>query len=462
MLNANYDDKDKYTEKVTEYDKNGNIKKLQRYGNALIDNLTYTYNGNQLTKVKDESGNASGFTDGASAANEYTYDHNGNLTKDSDKNISTIAYNVLNLPQQVTFSDGSTITYSYAADGTKLRTVHSISGSSTSTQKDYCANVVYEDSVQKLLLTEEGYVDLSATTPAYYYYLKDHQGNNRVIIDKDGAVKETNHYYPFGGLFASTSVQPYKYNGKELDTKKGLNWYDYGARHYDATLGRWLVVDPLAEKMYNWSPYAYCFNNPIKFVDEDGEFPWPALIGSAIEYGLQVYQNYHAGENGYDTWIGNVNFAKVGLSAFNLLGKFKIAKTLLLEGAKETIIFTLNDNAFKTESDVKKIMSNALLNTVVNVGAGKLMEGSDDALIKVNREMNKANQGVRKAKNRTNRQPNSEKNKVLFEKAQINAEQIRKKQVMIQMWNSNSNTLEQTITNGSLLIINNRNEEKTK
>ena len=377
-----------------------------------------------------------------------------------NKNISNITYNVLNLPSTITFSDGSTITYSYAADGTKLRTVHTISG--TTTQKDYCANVVYENGIQKMLLIEEGYVDLSVTSPAYYYYLKDHQGNNRVVIDKDGAVKENNHYYPFGGLFASTSVQPYKYNGKELDTKKGLNWYDYGARHYDAALGRWLVVDPLAEKMYNWSPYAYCFNNPIKFVDEDGEFPWPALIGSAIEYGLQVYQNYHAGKDGYDTWIGDVNFAKVGLSAFNPLGKFKIVKTLLLEGAKETIMFTLNDNAFKTESDVKKIMSNALLNTVVNVGAGKLMEGSDDALIKVNREMNKANQGVRKAKNRTNRQPNSEKNKVLFEKAQINAEQIRKKQVMIQMWNSNSNTLEQTITNGSLLIINNRNEEKTK
>jgi RHS repeat-associated protein len=351
--------------------------------------------------------------------------------------------------------------YTYAADGTKLRTVHTISG--TTTQKDYCANVVYENGAQKMLLTEEGYVDLSVTTPAYYYYLKDHQGNNRVVLSSGGTVQEVNHYYPFGGVFASSSnVQPYKYNGKELDTKKSLNWYDYGARHYDAALGRWFVVDPLAERMYGWSPYAYCFNNPIKFVDEDGEFPWPALIGSAIEYGLQVYQNYHAGKNGYDTWIGDVNIAKVGLSAFNPLGKFKIAKTLLLEGAKETIIFTLNDNAFKTESDVKKIMSNALLNTVVNVGAGKLMEGSDDALIKVNREMNKANQGVRKAKKRTNRQPNSEKNKVLFEKAQINAEQIRKKQVMIQMWNSNSNTLEQTITNGSLLIINNRNEEKTK
>jgi RHS repeat-associated protein len=210
------------------------------------------------------------FSNGASAANEYVYDNNGNLTKDSNKGITNIAYNSLNLPSRVTFGDGSTIVYTYAADGTKIRTVHTISG--TSTQKDYCANVVYENDVQKLLLTEEGYVNLS--DGKYYYYLKDHQRNNRVVIKEDGEVKETNHYYPFGGVFASSgNVQPYKYNGKELDTKKGLNWYDYGARHYDAMLGRWFVVDPLAEKMGAWSPYAYCFNNPIKFVDEDGEVP---------------------------------------------------------------------------------------------------------------------------------------------------------------------------------------------
>ena len=159
-----------YTEKVTSYDKNGNIKGLQRYGNGLIDNLTYTYNGNQLTRVDDATGNAAGFSNGASTANEYTYDNNGNLTKDSNKNISTITYNCLNLPSKVTFSDGSTITYSYAADGTKLRTVHTING--TTTTKDYCANVVYENGVQKMLLTEEGYVNLS--DGKYYYYLKDH------------------------------------------------------------------------------------------------------------------------------------------------------------------------------------------------------------------------------------------------------------------------------------------------
>ena len=279
-----------YTEKVTLYDKNGNIKALQRYGNGLIDNLTYTYSGNQLTRVDDATGNAAGFSNGASAANEYTYDNNGNLTKDSNKGITNIAYNVLNLPSKVTFSDGSTITYSYAADGTKLRTVHTING--TTTQKDYCANVVYENGIQKMLLTEEGYVDLSASTLPYYYYLKDHQGNNRVVVSSGGTVTETNHYYPFGGVFdSSNNVQPYKYNGKELDTKKGLNWYDYGARHYDATLGRWLVMDPLAEKYYGLSPYTYCYNNPIRFVDPNGQDGKDVVVGYAIGFITNLLPN---------------------------------------------------------------------------------------------------------------------------------------------------------------------------
>ena len=171
------------------------------------------------------------------------------------------------MPSKVTFGDGSTITYTYAADGTKLRTVHK-SGSTTTTT-DYCGNVIYENGVQKLLLTEEGYVTLA--DKKYHYYLKDHQGNNRVVVSQTGAVEETNHYYPFGGLFASTSsVQPYKYNGKELDTTKGLNLYDYGARMYDPTLGRFTTMDPMAEKYYSVSPYAYCGNNPVNRTDPTG------------------------------------------------------------------------------------------------------------------------------------------------------------------------------------------------
>ena len=286
VLNATYGETasistnaNRFSENVTGYDKNGNIKSLQRYGQTgasaygLIDNLTFTLNGNQLSRVDDAVmasayGGGFEFKDGVKQVGEYTYDANGNLTKDLNKGITDIQYNCLNLPSAVTFSDGSTITYVYAADGTKLRTVHKIGGATTTT--DYCGNVVYENGAQKLLITEEGYITLSDNK--YYYYLKDHQGNNRVVINQSGAVEETNHYYLFGGVFASsTSTQPYKYNSKEYDTKKGLNWYDYGARHYDAVLGRFMTVDPLAEKYYSESLYTYCYSNPINCIDPNGQ-----------------------------------------------------------------------------------------------------------------------------------------------------------------------------------------------
>ena len=285
MLNATYGETagistnaNRFSENVTGYDKNGNIKGLQRYGQlssaayGMIDNLTLTLNGNQLNRVDDAVAASTynggfEFKNGANAADEYSYDANGNLTKDLNKGISGITYNFLNLPNAVTFSDGSTITYTYGADGTKLRTVHKIG--STTTTTDYCGNVIYENGVQKLLLTEEGYITLSDSK--YHYYLKDHQGNNRVVISQSGTVEETSHYYPFGGVFASAgNVQPYKYNGKELDTKKGLNWYDYGARHYDAVLGRFITVDALYDKHFKVSPYVYCGNEPVGSIDPDG------------------------------------------------------------------------------------------------------------------------------------------------------------------------------------------------
>ena len=224
------------------------------------------------------------FKDAVKQADEYAYDKNGNMTKDLNKNITDIQYNCLNLPSKVTFKDGSTITYTYALNGTKLRTVHKIGNTTTTT--DYCGNVVYENGMQKFLLTDAGYITLS--DKKYHYYLQDHQGNNRVIVDQTGQKKEVNHYYPFGGTFASAdgNVQAYKYNGKELDTKKGVNWYDYGARQYDPALGRFTAVDPLTEKYYEMSPYTYCGNNPIKYIDPTGA---DMVIWYGDENGKQRY-----------------------------------------------------------------------------------------------------------------------------------------------------------------------------
>ena len=378
LMNATYGETagintntDRFSENVTAYDKNGNIKTLQRYGQTaassygLIDNLTFTLGGNQLNRVDDAAaasayGGGFEFKDGVKQANEYTYDSNGNLTKDLNKGISNISYNCLNLPSAVTFSDGSTIVYTYAGDGAKLKTVHKIGGTTTTT--DYCGNVVYENGVQKLLLTEEGYVTLS--DGKYHYYLKDHQGNNRVVINQSGTVEEANHYYPFGGVFASTgNTQPYKYNGKELDAKKGLNWYDYGVRMYDAALGRFATVDPSAENYFNTSLYAYCGNNPISRIDPTGADWYEDKQGNLRwQEGSEALKGYTNIGSSASIALGNDNYlnfyqnggilANQAVNAFDLIassGKLQnqfLGKTSpLSEDSKSALFNSLNSRS---------------------------------------------------------------------------------------------------------------------
>ncbi|NLI37713.1 MAG: hypothetical protein GX416_14530, partial [Bacteroidales bacterium] len=192
---------DHYSENITGYTRNGAITGLQRYGKttsgsyALIDNLTYTLSGNQLQKVTDAATEtpANGgmhFVDGTNQTTEYFYDANGNMTQDLNKGI-TISYNDLNLPASLATTSGN-ITYLYAADGVKQRVVH---GTAVT---DYCGNFVYENRTLDKILTEEGYITMNGTIPTYHYYLQDHEGNNRVVINQSGTVEQVNHYYPFG------------------------------------------------------------------------------------------------------------------------------------------------------------------------------------------------------------------------------------------------------------------------
>ena len=110
----------------------------------------------------------------------------------------------------------------------------------------------------------------------FYYYNKDHLGNNREVVDVRGRLHQVTNYYPCGAPYADPAAlsgvehQPYKYNGKELDLMHGLNTYDYGARQYDPILARWDRIDPLAEKYYNVSPYAYCAGDPVNAIDKEG------------------------------------------------------------------------------------------------------------------------------------------------------------------------------------------------
>ncbi|MFE3872249.1 RHS repeat domain-containing protein, partial [Flavobacterium sp. ZS1P70] len=294
------DNLNKFNESLA-YDKNGNITNLTRLGEivggvplitnpsdfGLMDNLTYTYDGgNKLQIVSDSANDTYGFKDdfigsAADTSIDYTYDSNGNMITDTNKSIGAIAYNYLNLPTQVTIA-GQKINYVYDATGSKQQKI--VNGITT----DYAGGFIYENGAMKFFSQPEGYVANNSGTFSYIYQYKDHLGNVRLSYgdgNNDGLVNtseivEENNYYPFGlkqkgynnvtGSLGNATAQKYKYNGKELQDELGLNMYDYGARNYDPALGRWMNVDPLAEKSRRFSPYTYALNNPVFFVDPDG------------------------------------------------------------------------------------------------------------------------------------------------------------------------------------------------
>lgn len=258
-----------YDENLT-YDYNGNISTLNRWGvpNGVqqIDQLSYTYSGDQLSSVNDAitaypQGQISGTT-------TYTYDFNGNQTADSKKE-TTVSYNVLNLPQSVTQTgNSSTLVFMYDANGRLLRKTY---GTAT---RDYDDGIEYNGTTLEQVHTEEGRAVNEGGTYMYEYFLKDHLGNTRLSEQSNGNFYQYQDYYAFGmDMPNETDASPdnrYKYNGKEFETEIGLNEYNYGARFYDPVITRWTSLDPLADAFENVTPYSYAANNPVSMIDPDG------------------------------------------------------------------------------------------------------------------------------------------------------------------------------------------------
>jgi RHS repeat-associated protein len=303
----------KYNEKLT-YDKRGNILTLQRNGlnggswtnynytsatYGMIDNMNYTINDkNQVEKILDASLLTFGFKSSNNVnAPQYVYDANGNMISDLNKRITNIEYNYLNLPQKITISIKAGTTYRtgsivfvYDASGVKLRkivTTPKANGSFSVTTYDYVNGIEYIDNILERIANTEGAVTRNAVgTYEYEYVLRDHLGNTRATFkdgNNDGIVTSSdicqiNHYYPFGlnmdgnwnNFGCNSRGNKYQYNGKELNDELGLDWNDYGARFYDAAIGRWNAVDPMSEKYSPYSPYTYAGNNPVLYVDYDG------------------------------------------------------------------------------------------------------------------------------------------------------------------------------------------------
>ena len=245
-----------------------------------MDNLTLSYKGNQLIKADDSTPDPTlfsrNFRDVKGSSIEYIYDVNGNLTKDLNKGITQIRYSLLNLPKKVNFNHTGQPEneYTYAVDGSKLQVNHKKSSGSKVT--DYVGNMIYEGGSLKRILVDGGFYEEGK----YYFYLRDHLGNNRVVADASGNAIQVTHYYPFGMSFTEgfekkdikPAKQPYKYNGKELDGENSLNWYDYEARQLAMDVPRFTTVDPMAENYFSWSPYVYVGNNPMRFIDPTGMY----------------------------------------------------------------------------------------------------------------------------------------------------------------------------------------------
>jgi RHS repeat-associated protein len=523
-----------YTVNGMGYDANGNITALTRRNQRsegvydIVDQLSYSYqtNSNKLTQVNDAYGpqtyTAKDFKERSTTF--YTYDVNGNLKTNLDKQINNIVYNHLNLPAEVTFNTGARIRFAYDAEGMKLsQKVYNTSGALTTTQ-DYLGEFVYQNGALDYLIHEEGRVVSEPNGLFYEYYLKDHLGNIRQvlrnstanfriatmeeanaeeeenqftqikptrkrepkhnitqggqevawlnarrgemvgpgtsqeifdgdsvtlsvhgkfldkkntrlnqasfatgggktalldqlneltlntsrggganpiavlnlvdILAKDLQKKETpeayliyalydedsnryevgkkvltrnaanqheeleekiaikkngyietfvvnetgqdvwfdnfkilsqgsilvqeTHYDPWGleltGIgyeYAGVKKNKFLYNGKELIEDAGLQYYDFGARMYDPTIGRWSVVDPLAEMYQSFSPYNYVLNNPIKNFDPDGRIVG-TLIGGIVGAVGGAANAYIKGD---DVFAGAVEGATAGIVA---------------------------------------------------------------------------------------------------------------------------------------------------
>ncbi len=290
------------------------IIELRDYSYGIVNQLNLSYSGNQLKKVTNDISLNSlpkgtfYFTDEADKENEYSYDRNGNTTSDLNKKITSISYTNKNLPHKIELSSGESHTYRYDASGRKLRLTHAYTEipifhpvfngiSRLDTLKpiqtkvldetDYCGNIIYENGKLSKILTDEGFVSFVNNTPIYYFYIKDHQGNNRLLTKSNVFYTKNYDYYAFGGIHnnngesqdassigpikpTATISQNYLFGGKEIDRMNGLDWYDFGARAQDPLLGRFMSIDPLCEKYYSISPYVYCNNNPINLIDPNG------------------------------------------------------------------------------------------------------------------------------------------------------------------------------------------------
>ncbi|QMU66171.1 MAG: peptidoglycan DD-metalloendopeptidase family protein [Flavobacteriaceae bacterium] len=370
------------------YDKNGNILALTRGGHldtnatsfGVMDDLRYFYDaGNKLTSVDDKAQNTQGFKDGNTSGDDYSYDVNGNMISDKNKGITNITYNHLNLPKTVSINANDYITYVYDAAGVKqakyvIRNGGIGPGNITATK--YAGNYIYENNVLQFFSTSEGYVKYNQSSQKfeYVYQMKDHLGNVRLSytdtdasgdISQDEIIQE-NHYMPFGlkmrgfnnvvNSNGNSVAEKRMFGGKEYNEELGLNWYDITARNYDPALGRWMNVDPQSEKFYDQSPFNYALNNPVFFIDPDGEAPF--WFGDPVK-NPKIRSTKGSGRKG----------GMFGMTRKNIKGQKKFHNGVDILAPVGTPIQSIKGGTVYSKGTHKKLGNFVIIKTVLNNGS---------------------------------------------------------------------------------------------
>ncbi|MDE6522562.1 MAG: hypothetical protein K2L17_07080 [Muribaculaceae bacterium] len=385
-LNLN---KNKYSEKFTSFTRNGGIRAMIRnglkadgtYGN--VDFLNITYRGNQIYHVAEGApavtqNGSMDFPGGAITSLQFTYNDFGALTADQSSGITDITYDNFGNPLRISYASGAYTDNVYSASGKKLRTQHGNGMAHLPAQDydgtvqlattppwiqriEYRGNVIYRDGKVDMVLFPGGYATINGTVVTFHYYTQDYLGNNRAVINgSTGAIEQTVAYYPYGGVIADlgtnqTSGQPYKYGCKELITANGLNEYDFGARQYYSAVPGFTRPDRMCEKYYWLSPYLYCANNPVNFVDPTGniiEMP----KGSTTEQILTVMWNMQQITDDklvFNTQKDGSIRIKIGsMGNGNKSTGTRLIRRLNSSAKTMTIVPTNNSNGEKRESNI--------------------------------------------------------------------------------------------------------------
>ena len=306
---------DKFTEKAITYDKNSNLTSMTRYVNGTAANISFAYSGNHRTG--------------------YTYDNNGNISKDPTNNLE-ISYNLFNLPAVIREGSTTKATYTYLADSCKYRTINS-SGSGY----DYIGSFKYNRNGSNIVLESVagsgGRIYKTSGGYEVRYFISDHLGSTRLVANSAGTVLEQNDYMPYGERHSNsvlaTSSNPYLYNGKESQKDFGINYIDSEAR-FQRLDGAFNSMDPKAEEFYWVSPYVYCNGNPIMFVDSDGK-KVRAIHPRAQQMILNTLSSQERNavsfdKNGYVQINSSQEFNSTNFSALKVLSMSNLTTNVLL------------------------------------------------------------------------------------------------------------------------------------